>query len=50
MKKCCFCGKPVDDYGNNPYPANKDPNAVCCALCNWAIVIPARLHAQEENS
>ena len=50
MKKCCFCNKPVGEHGNNPYPANTEPDAVCCDLCNWAIVIPARLHSLDENS
>ena len=43
--KCCFCGKVVKGFGNNPYPANKDDNAMCCDDCNSSIVIPARIEA-----
>ncbi len=41
---CCFCGKECEnEYGNNPYPVDKDPKHVCCNNCNASIVIPARL-------
>jgi len=48
--RCCFCNKIIGKYGNNPYPASKDPNAVCCDACNMSVVIPTRLQALKENS
>lgn len=50
MDKCCFCGREISGYGNNPFPVNKEPETVCCDRCNMAIVIPARLAALQENS
>lgn len=41
--KCCFCKKQLQDYGNNPAPANNDPKARCCDFCNHTIVMPARV-------
>lgn len=41
--KCCFCGKVLVGWGNDPYPANKNPDARCCDDCNETIVIPDRL-------
>lgn len=49
-KYCCFCGKPIGKYGNNPYPANTDPDAECCDACNLSVVIPARLQLIDEDS
>lgn len=40
---CCFCGKPLEGWGNDPYPANRDMYARCCDECNFNIVIPKRL-------
>jgi hypothetical protein len=43
---CCFCGKELKDPiidGNNPSPLDNDPNHVCCAECNNAKVLPARI-------
>lgn len=40
---CCFCKKPIKGYGNNLWPANKDPHARCCDTCNLTIVIPTRM-------
>lgn len=40
---CCFCGKFIPGYGNNPWPENKQSGAQCCDECNLDIVIPARL-------
>ena len=40
---CCFCGKECEGWGNNPAPANNEPNARCCDDCNSTIVIPKRL-------
>jgi hypothetical protein len=39
---CCFCRRKITDFGNNPWPANKDPDAVCCEACNATVVLPAR--------
>lgn len=42
--ECCFCGRIIPFWvSNNPYPANKDPDARCCDMCNELKVIPARL-------
>lgn len=47
---CCFCGKECENkYGNNPYPADKDPKHVCCNNCNANTVIPARLAQAVDN-
>lgn len=43
FKKCCFCGDKIVGWGNNPWPANKDEDAVCCDYCNRTVVVPARL-------
>ena len=43
--ECCLCGKIFMDWGNNPYPVNKDPNARCCDACDRSIVLPARMIA-----
>lgn len=46
---CCFCGKECEnEFGNNPYPANKDEDARCCDDCNTTVVIPARLEELED--
>ena len=50
MDKCCFCGKEINGCGNNPYPADKNPDAVCCDHCNMTIVIPTRLDILQKNS
>lgn len=42
-KKCCICGKEFEGWGNNPWPINNDPNAVCCDECNTNTVVPARI-------
>lgn len=42
IQYCCFCGEPIQGYGNNPYPANKEEDARCCDRCNLTIVIPKR--------
>jgi len=42
-KKCCFCKKPITDYGNNPAPVKESGR--CCDKCNRNIVIPARFIA-----
>ena len=41
--KCCICGKECEnEWGNNPWPIDKDENARCCNECNDNYVIPAR--------
>lgn len=37
---CVICGKPIVGFPNNARPVK---NGVCCADCNSAFVIPARL-------
>ena len=39
--KCCFCGKEITGYGNNPEPVKHEGR--CCDRCNVEIVIKARL-------
>jgi len=51
---CCFCGEECEnEFGNNPYPVNKDENARCCDMCNMLVVLPTRLieaaKANKEN-
>lgn len=42
--KCCICGKQCEnEWGNNPYPVNKNESARCCNECNDKFVIPARI-------
>ena len=38
---CCICHKPIEGYGNNPFPVCDD--GVCCDKCNIEIVIPKRM-------
>ncbi len=37
---CCICGKPVGQWGNNPFPlcAKDDYESRCCDLCNTFVV------------
>ena len=49
MLRCCFCNKVINGYGNNPWPASKDPEARCCDYCNMDVVIPARIWAMKAN-
>jgi hypothetical protein len=44
-KVCSICGRPYQGYGNNPAPL---PGERCCDICNWLVVIPARLKAVAE--
>ena len=39
----CICGKECYGYGNNPDPVNTDSGARCCDICNYGMVIPARI-------
>jgi|GEM_PF-913033 len=43
MSKCCFCGKEITGWGNNPWPVITEKDAECCDECNINYVIPARL-------
>lgn len=47
-KTCCICGKPLNGYGNNPWPYVKDENARCCDECN-AKVIAARIELSKKG-
>lgn len=40
---CCICGKESYGYGNNPDPVNTDFGTRCCDICNYGVVIPARI-------
>ena len=43
-EKCCLCGQIMLDWGNNPWPlGDLEKDEVCCDVCNWTKVIPARL-------
>lgn len=39
-KGCCFCGKPIEGYGNNAEPLK---HGSCCDYCNQTLVIPAKI-------
>ena len=40
---CCIYGKESYGYGNNPDPINTDSGARYCDICNYGMVIPARI-------
>ena len=44
--KCCICGNEINGYGNNPEPVRD--NGVCCMMCNYEMVIPARIKALQK--
>ena len=46
---CCFCGKEIKGYGNNPAPV-KSSVYTCCDMCNREIVIPTRLKRYNNES
>jgi hypothetical protein len=60
-KKCCFCGKEIKGWGNNPNGAmfQTDEGVVlpmvyregdeCCDECNSKYVIPGRLYQMIQN-
>lgn len=48
IKKCCFCGCVIEGYGNNPAPVKKTGR--CCDICNYAVVLPARIAEFEKHS
>ena len=39
--KCCICGRPIEGWGNNPWPVENEGE--CCDICNQNIVLPARI-------
>lgn len=41
VEKCCICGKPIDGFGNDPYPYVL--SGLCCNECNIKTVIPYRI-------
>ena len=51
MKKCCICGKEIEDWGNNPWGAldeNGDQiewedDDECCDDCNNTYVLSGRI-------
>lgn len=45
--KCCICGSPLGEYGNNPDPVSCVGK--CCDRCNIGVVIPARLKQLEKG-
>ena len=47
---CCICGKVFKGYGNNPWPVNKEPDALCCDKCNEEVVVPERILQIMEKS
>lgn len=48
--KCCFCGKSVGKWGNNPFPACTIKDAECCDECNLNIVLPLRIMRATANN
>lgn len=55
--ECCICGTRIsDELGHNPYPVRSESwygerENRCCPICNYQIVVPARLRfgRSEEN-
>jgi len=54
--KCAICKGKIEkefapdgtvfwDKGHNPAPVKTGPEDRCCAACNWAVVVPARILA-----
>lgn len=43
--KCCFCGKEVEGYGNDPRPIKVACEEMprCCDECNKKFVVPTRV-------
>lgn len=33
---CCICGKPIEGFGNNPFPIKKEGR--CCDDCNLSVI------------
>lgn len=43
-KFCCICGNAFTEWGNNAEPVESEGR--CCDVCNFNIVIPARMNAR----
>ena len=44
-RRCCLCGKALgEDEGNNAAPLF---DGECCDLCNYSLVVPARMKRQQ---
>jgi len=43
MKNCCFCGKEIKGFGNDPWPLETSAEDRCCDECNYKYVATARL-------
>ena len=46
---CCFCGKKVIGWGNDPWPLKTGKMEECCDECDMSMVVPARLKQLEEH-
>lgn len=61
IKLCCICGKPIEDYGNNPDGAawKKEDGSIefgqfgpedrCCNECDSRYVIPGRIYLYQKS-
>lgn len=49
MSKCCICGCPLSEFGNNPWPVSDNENDRCCDACNVKVVIPKRIELSFKN-
>lgn len=47
IKVCCICGRPFTGWGNNPWPIHEDGE--CCDMCNYSLVVPARIAMATEK-
>lgn len=43
---CSICGNQYLHYGNNAWPVN---DGRCCDVCNFTVVIPARLNQSKKE-
>ena len=43
---CCFCKGPLGKFGNSPAPAAT--TGKCCDVCNFTVVIPARVDLMQK--
>ena len=46
-KKCILCKKEFEGFGNNPAPLSTE--GVCCDMCNFNKVVPARIDELREK-
>ena len=47
-ERCVICGKPIFGKGNNPAPFMF--KGECCDVCNFNVVIPARMAAAKGSN